>query len=190
VIRNIFLIVFSVFFVGCNFKVANFESFPLNKEKKINTQDFCTNFSYILNDNSKEYGKLFVEYIDLDISCNWNGFARGYFDDLFSSTLKLKSMKTIERLDYGNYEFSTYLINDKYYMNLIYKFSVTENLFVIDYDGKLSEKLIKEFDVNYVNKYKDMLRFESNYSTSLVNKNIINSYFSRESESSNSFLNE
>ena len=41
--------------------------------------------------------------------------SRGFFDDLFKSTLKLKSMKVIERVDYDNYEFTTYIIDDKYY---------------------------------------------------------------------------
>lgn len=172
-----------VFFTACELKTVNLDdNISINKQNKIYTNDFCTNFSYILTDNSSKYGKLFEEYIDLDLSCNWNGFARGFFDDLFMSTLKLKSMKTIERFDLKNYEFSTYLINEKYYVNLIYKFSVTENVFIIDYDGKLSEDLIREFDKEYKSKYVNELRFSSDYNNSLVDKNFINAYFSKERE--------
>mgnify|MGYP007017061262 CR=1 FL=1 len=68
-------------------------------------------------------------------------------------------------------------------MNLIYKYSSTEDIFIIDYDGKYYSSLRKRFDKNYTNIYKDKLRFKSEYSKSLVNMNFINSYFSREIES-------
>lgn len=181
-IKNIALALLILFFIGCDVKTVNFNDNIISNQNKIYTNDFCATFSYISKENSKEYGKLFTEYIDLDFSCNWNGFQRGYFDDLFKSTLKLKSMKAVERLDYKNFEFSTYLINDNSYMNLIYKFSAKEDLFIVDYDGKLSDKLIKEFNQNYVNKYIDKTRFKSDYSNSLVNMNIINSYFTKEIE--------
>ena len=73
--------------------------------------------------------------------------------------------------------------NEEYYMNLIYKYSSTEDIFIIDYDGKYFTKLIKDFDVNYENIYLNKKRFSSNYSNSLVRMNIFNSYFSRNQES-------
>ena len=181
-IKNIVLMLMILIFVGCDIKTVNLDDNIINHQNKIYTNDYCTNFSYISKENSKEYGNLFIEYIDLDLSCNWNGFQRGYFDYLFETTLKLKSLKAVERLDYGNFEFSTYLINDNSYMNLIYKFGANEDMFIIDYDGKLSDKLIKEFNQDYINKYINKTRFISNYSNSLVKMNIINSYFSRERE--------
>lgn len=175
----IFIILFS--FTACTIK----QNIPLDdkfQSKKNHTMDWCTNFSYISNIEDEKYGKLFVEYIDLDLSCNWNGFARGYFDDLFKSTLKLKSLNAIERIDYKNYEFSTYLIDDKYYLNLIYQFGAKDNYFLIDYDGKYFDELIKTHLPNYVNKSLNQLRFSSDYHNSLVKMNIINSYFSKERE--------
>jgi hypothetical protein len=165
---------------GCsassNYFIDNSEI--LNNNKKIYTHDVCTNFSYISQNQEEKYGKLFYEYINLDSSCHWNGMQRGFFDDLFKSTLKLNSIKVIERKNYKNYEFSTYLIDNKYYMNLIYKYSVYEDLFIIDYDGKFFDEEIRKFDINYVNKFLNEPRFDSNYSNSLVRMNILNRYFS------------
>lgn len=177
--KNIIYLSLLLLLVGCssleNNSIDKIENFGNNK--KIYTHDSCTNFSYISQNQEEKYGKLFYEYINLDRSCKWNGMQRGFFDDLFKSTLKLQNMKAIERKDYGNYEFSTYLIDDKYYMNLIYKYSVYEDLFIVDYDGKYFNEKIKEFDKNYVNKFLDKPRFNSNYSNSLVRMNMLNSYF-------------
>lgn len=155
----------------------------ITNNQKRSTFDSCTNFSYISNIKDNEYGAIFSEYISLDFSCTWNGLARGYFEYLFKSTLNLKSFKIIERFEFKNYEFTTYLIDDLYYMNLIYKYSSSEDIFIVDYNGKYFTKLIKDFDINYKNKYLQEKRFSSNYSNSLVRMNFFNSYFSRERES-------
>lgn len=166
--------------VGCSSLSNNFidNIGNLKNNKKIYTHDSCTNFSYISQNQEEKYGKLFYEYINLDRSCHWNGMQRGFFDDLFKSTLKLNSVKVIERKEYKNYEFSTYLIDNKYYMNLVYKYSVYEDLFIIDYDGKYFDQEIRKFDINYINRFLNEPRFDSNYLNSLVRMNILNRYFS------------
>lgn len=180
-LKTFLFLVISFFICACN-SINNFDNeinlFDNNQKKA--TFDSCTNFSYISNVNDIKYGNLFIEYVNLDSSCSWNGFSRGHFEYLFETTLKLKSLKVIERKDFDNYEFTTYLVNGEYYMNLIYKYSVYEDLFVIDYKGKYSTELIKKYDSNYENLYLNKPRFSSNYSKSLVNMNFINSYFSRE----------
>lgn len=182
--RVILSIILGIFISGCNYKNnINENHHLLLNSKKINTYDSCSDFSYISKIKNEKYGDLFFEYISLDSSCSWNGLSRGYFEYLFKTTLKLKSFKTIDRIDIENYEFSTYLINDEYYINIIYKYSTFEDLFIIDYDGKYFTKLIKEFDEAYENKYLNKKRFSSNYSNSLVKMNFINSYFSRQRES-------
>lgn len=181
--RNLFIVLLVIIgFTSCSIE----KNLPIISTKfdsqKIYTFDGCSSFSYISTINDEKYGKLFLEYIDLDLSCTWTGFSRGYFDDLFKETLKLKSLKTIERIDYKNYEFNTYLINDKYYMNVIYEYSVKEDTFIIDYDGKYFTDEIKKINPYYVNKYLDKPRFSSNYHNSLVDMNMIKGYFARENE--------
>lgn len=183
--RNIIYLFLLFLLVGCssikNNSVEKGQFFKNNKKNY--TYDSCTNFSYISQNEEENYGKLFFEYINLDSNCSWNGMSRGFFDDLFKSTLKLKNMKALERIDYGNYEFSTYIIDDKYYMNLIYSYSVTEDYFIIDYEGKLFDEMIRKYDKNYINKFLKEPRFNSNYSNSLVRMNILNGYFSKRNES-------
>jgi hypothetical protein len=183
---NKFIILLIVtFFTGCTYTNNNLEtSFFKSSGNKIrtNTFDTCASFSYIEHDNNKKYGKIFKEYIRLDASCKWVGLDRSYFENLFSSTLKLKSMKVMERLDFKNYEVTTYKINDKSYMNLILKYTTNETLLIVDYNGILSSEIIKSFNTEYKNKYINEERFDSNYHNSLVNKNIINSYFFAEYE--------
>ena len=43
--------------------------------------------------------------------------------------------------------------------------------------------MIRLYDKNYINKYTNEPRFNSNYSNSLVRMNILNGYFSKQGES-------
>ena len=53
-------------------------------------------------------------------------------------------MKVVERVDYDNYEFTTYIIDDKYYVDLIYiNIQIYEDLFILDYEGKYYSSLRK-----------------------------------------------
>ena len=182
--KFIFLLFIIFFFNGCNFpKNESLENnYPFVNQKKMFTFDSCTNFSYVSNVENNIDGKLFIEYINLDNNCKWNGFQRGYFEYLFKSTLKIKNMNVIERIDYKNYEFTTYIIDNKYYLNLVYSYTVYEDWFIIDYDGRYTQNLMQKFNIKYKEKYLDKDRFFSNYSNSLVRMNFINSYFSKESE--------
>lgn len=158
------------------------EKIKLINEKKTLTFDNCTNFSYISNSDDNLYGKIFSEYIRLDSSCKWNGLQRGFFVDLFKDTIKAKSLKLVERIENKNLEISTYLVDNIYYVNIINRYTVFEDLLIIDYKGIYSTNLIKEFNKEYKNIYLDKPRLISNYSNSLVRMNFIKGYFSRESE--------
>ena len=182
--KYIYISFFMIFFSACSIKYENnMNEIKIDNStiKKEVTVDSCTVESYIANVYSKNYGKLFVEYIDLDIGCTWNGLSRGFFEDLLKDELDLDSLKTVERYDYENYEFTTYLVNGKYYLNLIYEFSSFEDKFILDYEGKYFTKMIKKFDANHINRYLNKDRFSSNYNESLVDKNIIKNYFHQES---------
>lgn len=181
--KYIYFILIILFFNACTSTTYNSISkyIDIKNENKQFTIDSCTLNSYILNTNN-EYGNIFIEHISLNSTCKWNGFQRSYFDDLFKQNTHIKTMVALERIDLGNYEFSTYLINDKYIMNLIYDFSFSENTFTIDYKGLLFNKMIKQYNKNYINKYLDKPRFTSNYNSSLVRQNIIGHYFFEEIE--------
>ena len=156
-INLFFIALMALFFTACNStsfnSVNNVNNYiDLSKVKKQFTSDNCTSSSYILNTSSDEYGDIFIEEVSLNNNCEWNGFQRSFFDDLFKEKTAIKTMVALERIDFQSYEFSTYLINDKYIMNLIYEFSANENKFIVDYKGNLFTKMIKQFDKSYKNK--------------------------------------
>lgn len=182
--RIIFLVFIAIFFTSC--AQQNVRNITVNenaKFKQIQTKatfDPCTNDSYIATLNDKKYGRLFIEYISLNNNCHWNGYQRGYFMYQFQDKLKIKDMKAVEDFNFANYEITTYLVDNKYYVNLIYKYGVSEDEFILDYSGLMSSEIIKKYDNSYVNKYQDKGRFNRDYNYSLVKENFINSYFVRE----------
>ena len=162
-INFLFIASIALFLTACgssNFNSVN-NYIDLSKTKKQFTSDSCAFSSYILNTSSAEYGDIFIEQVTLNNNCEWNGFQRSFFDNLFKEKTSIKTMVALERIDFQSHEFSTYLINDKYIMNLIYEFSGNENKFIVDYKGKLFTKMIKQFDKSYENKYLDKPRFSS-----------------------------
>lgn len=185
--KKLYIFIFVSFFVsGClSFNVNNIKlpskTLDLKNSKTTATFHPCANFSYTSKINDKNYGKLFIEYINLDSNCSWNGFERGFFEELFKQTLKIKSMKIVEQYDFDNYEFTTYLIDNSSYVNLIYVYAVNRTKFILDYNAKLSLELIKEYKPSYESKYLHKNRFKKDYSMSLVRMANFYSYFSKES---------
>ncbi len=139
----------------------------------------CVNNSYTLRDINKEYGKLFIEYINLDSFCNWNGLPSSFFETNLRYELKTDSFEVVEEFDIGSYNFKTYKINNDSYLSMIYIYGVSEK-FILDYNGVLYDKLLKSFKPEYKNEYLFKKRFKGDYNDSLVKKNIINHYFSQE----------
>lgn len=153
---------------------------PLDDAKFQNRISRCVYNAYTLDENNEYYGKLFLEYISLKPSCTWNGLEKSYFTSLFKRNRAVKSMKTLENFEISNYNFSTYKINDKYYMNIIFIFSHNKTTLIIDYEGKLTRDLLLNLNYDYKNTYLNKQRFSSNYKDSLVLKNMFNRYFYKE----------
>lgn len=179
--KLLFIIFISVFFSSCissnNIDIQkDFSSLQNNKKF---TVDFCSDSSFINNIKTNIYGDLFIENISLNNNCQWNGLSRGFFEDLFRKSLNIKKLQIIERFNFSNIEFTTYLVDDKFYVNLIYQYLFNKDIFILDYKGIYSEEKIKIFNKDYKNKYISKNRFTEKYSLSLVNKNIVNGYFSK-----------
>lgn len=186
--KSILIVFIIALFSGCTaLQVDNISMW--NKDLKLTNKEVtttfhpCTTFSYYVKDNNKKYGKLFIEYVDLSSDCMWNGFARGFFEELFKQTQKINSMKIVEQYDYDNFEFTTYLIDNSSYVNLIYNFTTSKSIFILDYSGKLSNEYIKSYNKDYVSKYINKKRYSKDYEKSLVTMGNFYSYFSRDSDS-------
>lgn len=196
-VTKLFLLIFiSLIFVSCSKSNLTFDyskkedkisigkidkilNVELENSKFVYNSSDCVFNSYTLNANSKEYGKLFVEQINLENQCSWNGLPTSFLETNFKDVLKLDELKVVEEFDIGTYNFKTYKLNDNEYVSLIYLYGGFKDIFLIDYDGKLYEKLLKSMKPDYTNKFSEN-RLTKEYSDSLVKKNIINHYFSRE----------
>lgn len=140
----------------------------------------CVNNSYTLRDENYKYGKLFLEYINISSSCNWNGSALGFFESNLRKQLNIKSMERVESFDISSYVFRTYKVNNDSYFSVIYIYSGNVDRFIIDYNGKLYDELIKSFKPEYKTNIYFQKRFSGNYNDSLVRKNLIENYFKEE----------
>lgn len=180
--KSIILIFVLLFFSSC----SSIKSYDVQNEISLNKKEFtyslssCTDDSFIAKEYDPLYGKLFIEQIALNPNCHWNGLSRGFFESLFKETMNLISIKVIERFNHGSFEFTTYLVNDEYYINLIFYYGVDKDTFILDYKGLYFEKKVKQFNSSYINKSKYEKRFMFDYDNSLVKMDFVNNYFEKE----------
>lgn len=196
--KSIFVIMMAFFLNACssqtfflssntntlNFKVPDnkFYTLKLSAPTIMVNNDRCSTYSYTLNDSIKEYGKIFIEEINLHSNCQFNVEALGAMMYEFKEQLHLKSFEKVEEVSFKNYEFLTYKVNDTQYMNVIYIYSPFSMTFIVDYDGKLHHELLMQFDVNYQNKFIKEKRFDAHYTYSIVKMNMFKHYFDAMSE--------
>lgn len=140
--------------------------------------NLCVNESYTLLDNNQNLGRLFIESISLNSNCDWNGLPLSFFESSIKSNLKISSFETVESFDISSYHFKTYKVNDDSYLSIIYIYG-SKARFIIDYNGRLYDNLLKSFKQDFVNKYYSKKRYQGSYNYSLVKQNFINQYFQR-----------
>lgn len=183
-----------VAFTGClGTKTYNYSpqqdklTFKVDKQKYfdyklINPQfkysfDNCTNESYTISDAS-----IFLEYISLNSNCRWNGSSNGFFEYQIKDKLKLKSLTMINRLEVDNYIFSTLKVNETHKLQTVHYWATYTDLFIIDYDGRLTFSLLKELDAYEKFESSTLPRYVKRYNQSLVHFNFLNSYFNADTE--------
>lgn len=203
IFKSLFIVFISIFFTACSVENYNLYSYKnsinngkntislnlMGIEKKIeltnpkyeNTYSSCSQDTYTLFDDNYNYGKLFIENIDLSFNCQWNGLASGYFVYEFKNRNKFKSFELVNRFLKQNFEVSTYLVDGEKYVDIIDIFSVNKNTLIIDERGKLAYLIISNLDPKYEYKYLDKPRLDFNYNYSLVQNNMLFSYFGYES---------
>lgn len=175
--KTIFTIFISLFFISCS---ANYPLIQENLtfQKSFRTYDSCTFSSNIALATYKNYGKIFIENIELRDNCHWNGLSRGYFVSLFMSSIKAKSYTLVKSVEFDNIQIMTYLVDKLYYVDIIHQFGVFKDSFIIDYSGYYSYDLNKNITKDEPKKP----RLEVEYFNSLVKMNFFNSYFTKSRE--------
>ncbi|QKF81580.1 hypothetical protein [Halarcobacter ebronensis] len=195
--NSIVFLTIGLFYVGCSVQSQSLYSHKNStlilgeKENpvvvKVENADYkvypswCIDSAYTLNEKDSVYGNLFLESITLDFRCHWNGLPSGFFEYNFKLKLKLSDVKTVESIEVGRYTFRTFEVDGEYY-SIISRYLGQNETFIVDYEGKLYDKLLKSLKKDYVNKYLNKKRFYGFYDESLVRKNMFNGYYSKESE--------
>lgn len=133
---------------------------------------------YIIDAYTLSANEIYLEYIHTDIDVSWNGQALSFFIGLLKDNIKAKNFDLVEKEEFSHYEFLTYKVNNSYFLNVIYIYEVSKEVFIVDKKAELYEKLLKNFKKDYV------YRFEKNSNNipkienlSLVKNNAMNSYF-------------
>lgn len=133
---------------------------------------------YIIDAYTLSANEIYLEYIHTDIDVSWNGQALSFFISLLKDNIKAKNFDLVEKEEFSHYEFLTYKVDNSYFLNVIYIYEVSKEVFIVDKKAELYEKLLKNFKKDYI------YRFEKNSNNipkienlSLVKNNAMNSYF-------------
>ncbi len=121
--------------------------------------------------------ELFLEYVKTDNNTSWNGQAVSLYEDFFKSKLKLNSFETLEKKELGNYIFKVKKVNENFVLHLIYIWTVSTNIFIVDMKGNLYKKLLSELDSNYEYNFEKEEKASVNFNISIVKDNCLQGFF-------------
>lgn len=164
-------------------------SFEDSKLKfKVNSDDFYSypleNFetktrhdSYVVDAYTIKTENLFIEHIHIDSDSTWRGLASSLYISFFKTTLNIKKMELLEKIEYSGYEFNTYRVDNHLILNFIYIYEINKDTFILDVKSDLYEKLLKKFDSSYSYMFEKNIDDKMNLDLSIVRDNAINSYF-------------
>lgn len=133
---------------------------------------------YIIDAYTLSANEIYLEYIHTDIDVSWNGQALSFFISLLKDNIKAKNFDLVEKEEFSHYEFLTYKVDNSYFLNIIYIYEVSKEVFIVDKKAGLYEKLLKNFKKDYVYRFeKDSNNIPKIENLSLVKNNAMNSYF-------------
>ncbi|MDN5068506.1 hypothetical protein [Aliarcobacter butzleri] len=133
---------------------------------------------YIIDAYTLSANEIYLEYIHTDIDVSWNGQALSFFISLLKDNIKAKNFDLVEKEEFSHYEFLTYKVDNSYFLNVIYIYEVSKEVFIVDKKAELYKKLLKNFKKDYVYRFeKDSNNIPKIENLSLVKNNAMNSYF-------------
>ncbi|WP_323586824.1 hypothetical protein [Aliarcobacter butzleri] len=133
---------------------------------------------YIIDAYTLSANEIYLEYIHTDIDVSWNGQALSFFISLLKDNIKAKNFDLVEKEEFSHYEFLTYKVDNSYFLNVIYIYEVSKEVFIVDKKAELYEKLLKNFKKDHVYRFeKDSNNIPKIENLSLVKNNAMNSYF-------------
>ncbi len=159
--------------VQLSFKLQNDDRYLYNLEPyEIKTR----HDSYVIHAYTLKTSSIYLEYINLDSLSSWNGLSRGFYTKLLKEKLKI-NLELLERVEIGNYEFSTYKVDGQFILHLIFIWEVNKDIFILDTKGKLYKELLQSLKKSYVYSFDDEEKGAINFDISLVKENSIRQFF-------------
>ncbi len=133
--------------------------------------------AYVLDAYTLKTNELYIEYIHTYQDTMWNGQAFGHFLSILKDDIKASSFELVDNYEYSHYEFKTYFVDKKYYLNIIYLYENSKEIFIVDKRDRLFSALLRNFKKDYHFDFEDKFNLDLNLSFSVVKKNATNNYF-------------
>ncbi|QKF81579.1 hypothetical protein [Halarcobacter ebronensis] len=133
--------------------------------------------SYVIEGYTLSNADIHLEYIKVESDVSWNVEVVSAYEDLIKEKLKIGSLKVLEEKNIKTYTFKTYKADDSFVFHLIFIYTTSSNLLIIDTKGTLYKELISRFDSTYEYKYKEEQKGDINFNISIIKENSMRSYF-------------
>lgn len=156
------------------FKISTEHSF---KYPISNIETKTRHDAYVIEAYTLKTKEIYIEYIQPYQDVSWNGQALGYFLSLLKENIGAKKFDLVDNYEFSHYEFKTYFVDNEYYINVIYLYENSREIFVVDKKISLFEPLLKNFRRNYSFNFPKKFKEDLDLTFSLVKNNSINSYF-------------
>jgi hypothetical protein len=146
----------------------NTNKVELNNPRKVHRFDSCVFNGFTIDDKNTH-----IEYIKLDSQCQWNGLSSSFYQNFLN--LNIKKLQLIKSFKKDKYNIFLYAKDGKEFY-FVHTYDVSSDLFLIDYDGSFVTKICKECYL-----LDTSIQFDERIDKSLIDRNFIEGYFSRES---------
>ncbi len=192
-IKNFLLLFTILFFLGCQSEHKPLFTYKQDKQQllfqidqKMQFQLTARSFKYQLRHGQNVFkaftlyddiNAIFIEHVQLSPNGGWNGQPRSVYRNFIKEKLRIKSMEVLDRQEMGNYEFTTYKINNKYVLYFVYIWESQRDTFIYDAKGLLYNKLIKKLNPSHNTNSLDLPNYGRLFNESLVHYNTIYRYF-------------
>ncbi len=126
---------------------------------------------------NKDLKNIYIENIDLGMNVQWSGSAGGHFQQFIYDEFNTLQLQCFKSIDKDFYRFSKYKGVNNIEVGIVWLSFSSEDIFIFDDKGKLFNDLLKIYgfiDDDMVIDEKENNLIVKN---SMMNNNIVNSYF-------------
>ncbi len=133
--------------------------------------------SYIFEAYTLNTKDIFLEYIKVDVNTQWNGQALSLFEGFFKEKLNIGDIEVLEKKEIGTYTFKIYKLDDSFILHMIYIYSVSSDVIILDTKGDLYKNLLFRLDGKYEYRFDNEEKGDINFNISMVKENWLKGFF-------------